>query len=99
MGGGVPDPLFPLNKLTCSPVPQKSKICFLMFSVPQYCLCFLFTSKFGLSSPVPLKFMPFSSVPKTSWRASKMAFMVELRIDKRTKKMLGITPSQKSCVK
>ena len=42
----------------CSPeinwlVPPKAKICFLMFSVPQYCLCF----------PVPLKISPFSPVP------------------------------------
>ena len=45
---GVPVPLFPLNKSACSPVPQKLKKCFLMFPVPQYCLC----------SPVPLKIWP-----------------------------------------
>ena len=33
---------------TCSPVPQKSKICFLMFPVPQYCHC----------SPQNLAFVP-----------------------------------------
>ena len=25
--GGIPVPLFPCNKLACSPVPQKSEIC------------------------------------------------------------------------
>ena len=34
-GGGGSVPLFPLNKLACSPVRTKSKICFLMFPVPQ----------------------------------------------------------------
>ena len=66
---GVPVPLFPWNKLACSPVPQKSKICF-MFPVPEYCLC----------SPVPLKIWPlfpcfpeintlFPLFPKTPGRA------------------------------
>ena len=31
------------------------------------------------------------------WNFDKMSFMVDLRIDIRTKKMLNITPSQKSC--
>ena len=46
--GGVPVPLFGRNKLACSPVPQKSKNCFLMFPGPQYCLC----------SPQNLAFVP-----------------------------------------
>ena len=46
---GVPGPLFPWNKLACSHVPKKLKMCcFLMFPVPQYCLC----------SPVPIKIWP-----------------------------------------
>ena len=68
---GGPVPLFPWNKLACSPVPQKSKICFLMFPVLQYCLC----------SPIPLKIWPlfpcspeintlFPMFPKTPGRAS-----------------------------
>ena len=75
-GGGVPVPLFPLNKLACSHVPQKSKICFLMFPVPQYCLC----------SPVPLKIWPlfpcspeinalFPLLTKTPGRASMMDYL------------------------
>ena len=63
---GVPVPLFPWNKLACSPVPPKSKICFLMFPVPQYCLC----------SPVLLKIWPLfpwnkcpvSPVPQNPWK-------------------------------
>ena len=69
-GGGVPVSLFPWNKLACSPVPQNSKICSLMFPVPHYCLC----------SPVPLKILPlfpcspeintlFPLFPKTPGRA------------------------------
>ena len=61
----LPVPLFPWNKLACYPVPQKSKICFLMFPVPQYCLC----------SPQNLTFVPlfpwnkypFSPVPQNHW--------------------------------
>ena len=54
-GGGVPVPLFPWNKLACSPVPEIWKIWFSMFPVPQYCPC----------SPVPLKIWPlFPCSPK-----------------------------------
>ena len=73
---GGPVPLFPRNKLTYSPVPQKSKICYLIFPVPQYCLC----------SPVPLKIWPFFPCspeinalfplfPKTHGRASLVGFI------------------------
>ena len=48
VGGGVHVPLFPWNNLACSPVPQNSKICVLMFTIPQYCLC----------TPVLLKIWP-----------------------------------------
>ena len=63
--GEVPVPLFPWYKLACSPVPPKSKNCFLMFPDPQYCLC----------SRVPLKIWPsfpwnkypFPPVPQNPW--------------------------------
>ena len=70
---GVPVPLFPWNKLACSPVPQKSKICFLMLPVPQYCLC----------SPVPLKIWPLfpwnkcpvCPVPQNPWEGLNSRFL------------------------
>ena len=50
---GVPVPLFPWNNLVCSPDPQKPKFCFLVFPVPQCCLC----------SPVPFKNWPEINAP------------------------------------
>ena len=66
--GGVPVPLFPWNKLACSPVPKKSKICFLMLPVPKYCFVPLFPSKFGLCSPEINALFPL--FPKTPGRVS-----------------------------
>ena len=68
-GGGGGGFLFPCSPeiIGLFPITQKSKICFLMFPVPQYCLC----------SPVPLKIkplfpcspelIPFSPVPRNPW--------------------------------
>ena len=61
-GRGGTCSLVPRNKLARSPVPQKLKICFLKFPVPQYCLCspkiFAFVPLF------PWNKYPFSPVPQ-----------------------------------
>ena len=62
---GVPVPLFPWNKLACSHVPQKSKMCCCFYIPCSLNIVFvpLFPSQFGLCFPV----WHFPPVPQNPW--------------------------------
>ena len=61
---GITNPLFPWKKIGLFPCSQRVENCFLMFHVPQYCLCTLFHSKFDLFSLFPWYKCHFACFPK-----------------------------------